>query len=196
MREDKEALQIKLIQAIGRGALQDEESEEVSDEETKIMIKSKKKKNLVGDIDNQNFMMIVGAEPGGIVDADTKLIKDTMKTFLEQFDIETLTVEFPKILQNLQGSDAKIEIMQSTTLQSLRLSVEGNNPDESKAYIFVQPKLQRGGLAPLEYFNAEGRAEAAVEFFRDVLEFEPKNVIICRDYSKAQVIEQLNNIDE
>ena len=141
MREDKEALQIKLIQAIGRGALQDEESEEVSDEETKIMIKSKKKKNLVGDIDNQNFMMIVGAEPGGIVDADTKLIKDTMKTFLEQFDIETLTVEFPKILQNLQGSDAKIEIMQSTTLQSLRLSVEGNNPDESKAYIFVQPKL-------------------------------------------------------
>ena len=52
MREDKEALQIKLIQAIGRGALQDEESEEVSDEETKIMIKSKKKKNLVGDIDN------------------------------------------------------------------------------------------------------------------------------------------------
>ena len=82
-------------------------------------------------------MMIVGAEPGGIVDADTKLIKDTMRVFLEQFDIKTLTVEFPKILQNLRGSDAKIEIMQSTTLQSLRLSVQGNIPDESKAYIFV-----------------------------------------------------------
>ena len=53
---------------------------------------------MVGDIDNQNFMMIVGAEPGGIVDADTKLIKDTMRVFLEQFDIKTLTVEFPKIL--------------------------------------------------------------------------------------------------
>ena len=56
-------------------------------------------------------MMIVGAEPGGIVAVDTKLIKDTMRTFMQKFDRETLTVEFPKILQNLQGSDSKIEII-------------------------------------------------------------------------------------
>lgn len=43
-------------------------------------------------------MIIVGAEPGGSVSEDTKLIKDTMRTFTEQYDKSTLTVEFPKIL--------------------------------------------------------------------------------------------------
>ena len=56
-------------------------------------------------------MLIVGAEPGGIINEDTNLIKDTMRSFTEQYDKETLTVEFPKILQNLKGSDSKIEIM-------------------------------------------------------------------------------------
>ena len=43
-------------------------------------------------------MLIVGAEPGKLVDADTKIIKDTMRTFIEQYDKETLVVEFPRIL--------------------------------------------------------------------------------------------------
>ena len=51
-------------------------------------------------------MIIAGAAPGYGVKADTKLIKDTMRTFMEQFDMETLTVEFPRILQNLCGTDA------------------------------------------------------------------------------------------
>ena len=55
-------------------------------------------------------MFIAGAAPGDGVRADTKLIKDTMRTFLEQYDKLTLTVEFPKILQNLKGTDAQIEM--------------------------------------------------------------------------------------
>ena len=89
----------------------------------------------------QNFMMIVGAAPGGIVEADTKLIKDTMRTFFDLYDKESLTIEFPAILQNLKGSDAEIEIMQSTMLQRLRLMVSGNSPVNPKAYILVQSKL-------------------------------------------------------
>ena len=89
----------------------------------------------------QNFMMIVGAAPGGIVEADTKLIKDTMRTFFDLYDKESLTIEFPGILQNLKGSDAEIEIMQSTMLQRLRLMVSGNDPVNPKAYILVQSKL-------------------------------------------------------
>ena len=51
-------------------------------------------------------MLIAGAAPGNGVKADTKLIKDTMRCFMELFDKATFTVQFPKILQNLQGSDA------------------------------------------------------------------------------------------
>ena len=78
-----------------------------------------------------------------------------MRTFMELYDKATLTVEFPLIIQNLQGSDAQIEIIQSTQLQTVRLSVKGNQPVEPKAYIFVQSKLQRGNLEALEYTNAE-----------------------------------------
>ena len=113
---------------------------------------------------------------------------------MEQFDKGTLTVEFPKVLQNLQGSDAQIEIIQSTMLQSARLSVEGTQSENPTAYIFVQSKLQRGELEPLEYTNAEERAAAAVEFFTDVLKFKPENVIVCRDYTKAQIIELFDQL--
>ena len=61
-------------------------------------------------------MLIAGAAPGNGVRADTELIGDVMRTFMELFDKVTLTVEFPLILQNLKGSDAQIEIMQSTML--------------------------------------------------------------------------------
>ena len=113
---------------------------------------------------------------------------------MEQFDKGTLTVEFPKILQNLQGSDAQIEIIQSSVLQTARLSVKGNQSKNPQAYILVQSKLQRGDLKALEYTNAEERAQAAVEFFTDVLEFKPENVVVCRDYTKAQIIELLDQL--
>ena len=61
-------------------------------------------------------MLIAGAAPGNGVKADTELIGDVMRTFMELFDKATLTVEFPLILQNLKGSDAQIEIIQSTML--------------------------------------------------------------------------------
>ena len=130
-------------------------------------------------------MFIAGAAPGDGVRADTKLIKDTMRTFLEQYDKLTLTVEFPKILQNLKGTDAQIEMSQSSMLQTLRIRVKGNKPVNPKAYIIVQTKLQRGDLPELEYTNANERADAAEEFFTDVLEFKPENVKVYRDYNKA-----------
>ena len=67
--------------------------------------------NLIKDVSVQNFIQIAGAAPGNGVKADTKLIKDSMWNFMEQYDKGTLTVEFPKIIQNLQGSDAQIEVI-------------------------------------------------------------------------------------
>ena len=39
--------------------------------------------DLVDKQEFQNFMLIFGAKPGGSVDADTKIIKDTMSTFMQ-----------------------------------------------------------------------------------------------------------------
>lgn len=136
--------------------------------------------------------MVVGAEPGRGVAADTKLIRDAFRNFLEQYDKKTLTVLFPKILQNLKGSDAKIEIMQSTMLQPILIPVRGNRPVKLKAFVFVNQYLQRGDLPKLEYTNAEERAQAHVEFFTEVLKFDKEDVHLCRDFSKAQILNLLS----
>ena len=119
----------------------------------------------------QNFILIVGTEPGRGVRADTKLIRDALRVFKEKYNKDTLTVEFPLILRNLQGTDAKIEIMQSTMLQPALIPIRGNRPVKPKAFIFVNQFLQRGYLPKLEYTNAEERAEAHYRFFTEVLKF-------------------------
>ena len=83
---------------------------------------------------------------------------------------------------------------QPSVLKTLRLTVKGNQPANPKAYIFVQSKLQRGDLPPLEYPDAEKRAEAAQEFFKDVLNFKSENVVVCQDYTKKQVIELMTQL--
>ena len=72
-------------------------------------------------------------------------------------------------------------------LQPIRLSVRGNQPVNPKAYIFVQSKLQRADLTPLEYINAKARADSTVRFFREVLQFQPENILVYEDYSKAEI---------
>ena len=67
--------------------------------------------SLIEDVEIQNLILIVGAQPGLGVSADTKLIKDVMRNFQQQYDKKTLTLEFPKILNQLKGSDSKLEII-------------------------------------------------------------------------------------
>ena len=74
---------------------QQEESRTEKDSETQARGDSK---NLVKGNLVQNFVLIAGAAPGNGVKADTKLIGDVMRTFMELFDKMTLTVEFPIIL--------------------------------------------------------------------------------------------------
>ena len=47
---------------------------------------------------SQNFMLVVGAAPGGGVKSDTKLIRDIITKFLELYNKLDLTIEFPRIL--------------------------------------------------------------------------------------------------
>ena len=63
-----------------------------------------------------NFLLVFGAKPGNIVSIDTKLIQEVMEMFEKFYDPITLTAMFPVILESLQGSDSKIEIVQSSML--------------------------------------------------------------------------------
>ena len=69
-------------------------------------------------------MLIYGAKPGMGVNIDTKLIHDVMSCFLELYNKRNLTVMLPDILDQLKGSDTNIEVVQSSTLQMMRMGIK------------------------------------------------------------------------
>ena len=137
-------------------------------------------------------MLIYGAKPGMGVNIDTKLIHDVMSCFLELYNKRNLTVMLPDILDQLKGSDTNIEVVQSSTLQMMRMGIKCFQAVRKTAYIFVQSILQREGMKGLEYKDAEKRAYEAEKFFVDTLQFD--HVEICRDYTKERVIAKLELI--
>ena len=103
--------------------------------------------------------MVLGCQPGLGVIGDTKLIKDVMDNFFKFYDRLTLTVEFPDILDRLQGSDTNIEMITSSTIQKLRISVKSFQIEQSSAYIFSTSHIKRLDLEPLEYLDCKQRTE-------------------------------------
>ena len=86
-------------------------------------------------------MLIYGAKPGMGVNIDTKLIHDVMSCFLELYNKRNLTVMLPDILDQLKGSDTNIEVVQSSTLQMMRMGIKCFQAVRKTAYIFVQSIL-------------------------------------------------------
>ena len=77
----------------------------------------------------------------------------------------------------------------------MRMGIRGHRIEEVDVYIFVQTHLQRGDLPPIEYVNAEKRAEAAVTLFRDLFKIAPEKIKVIRNAGKDQLLsifEQLN----
>ena len=93
--------------------------------------------SLVEDVLIDNFMLIYGSKPGYGVKIDTKLIRDVMRCFLELYDMHSLTVTLPNILDQLQGSDTNIEIVTSSNLQTMRMGIRCFEVVRSTAYVFV-----------------------------------------------------------
>ena len=84
-----------------------------------------------------NFMFVVGSSPGTGVKKDTKLIRDVLTKFKESFNKRTLMLNFPEVMQQFQGTDTKAEIITSSMLQPMRISIGGYKIKDASVYIFV-----------------------------------------------------------
>ena len=144
----------------------------------------------------QNLILIFGSRPGVAVVADTKLIRDIMDCLRLLYDKKTKTVRLPEAFDGLVGSDANIEMVTSSMIQTLLLGVEAFKVVRASAYIFVQQFLKRGDLPRLEWKNAEERAKQAEKFFIEMLGVDPARVFILRDKSKAEVVAKYAEIEE
>ena len=89
-----------------------------------------------------NYIFILGSPPKRGVKIDTKLIRDVMACFLQQYDKLSQTVMFPKVIKQLRGTDTNIEIVTTLTLQKIRMAVKNFPAVRKTAYIFVQTELK------------------------------------------------------
>ena len=108
--------------------------------------------------ERQNLILVKGCKPGQGVKADTKLIKDFADCLKNKYDKDVLAIVFPAIIDLLKGSDTNIEIIKSSDLQNLKLSVKPLIAKHKIAFIFSMSHLQRENLQPLQNEDAEIRA--------------------------------------
>ena len=92
-------------------------------------------------LERQNLILVKGCKPGYAVQADTKLIEDFSNCLKDNFEKDILAIVFPKIIDQLKGSDANIEIIKSSELQVLKLAVKPPIAVKKIAYIFVMSSL-------------------------------------------------------
>ena len=56
---------------------------------------------------------------------------------MQLYNKETLTVEFPDILRKFQGSDTQVEIITSSMLEKMRMSIKGFYVKEAVVYVIM-----------------------------------------------------------
>ena len=106
------------------------------------------------------------------------MVKEIVDTLTSRFDKDTLKLEIPQAFSYIKGSDAKMEMSVSNTLQPLTLLYDHNLVTDSIAFVFVNTNC-RG----LPYSNAKERGEYAATLFKTILQFD--EVRVFTDLTKA-----------
>ena len=70
----------------------------------------------VCDMVHQNFAFLYGCKPSIGVNADTTMVTDVIKTLLNRFDRNELTVSIPDVFDSMKGRDATFEMVTSNTI--------------------------------------------------------------------------------
>ena len=130
-----------------------------------------------------NLMLAWGCEPKAGVDAETKMVKNFLKTLADKVDRYTQMIEFPLALKNIASDDANFEFMTSNSLMNCLLERYKNIVTACKAIIFVNSHLNG-----LKYDGAKERTVHYQEFFK-LLEVD--DILVFEDLTKDEIIEQI-----
>ena len=148
----------------------DKTEEEVEDIVNQIAAKQQAARGntAIGDVmKRQNFALCFGCKPSEGVLADTQMVKDVLKILVEDFDRVTFTVQFVSCFDDLKGSDANFEMIQSNTIQPVRLEYKDNFATKTLAVLFAFNKCK-----DLTYAGAMDRQAAYKKLFEETLNFD------------------------
>ena len=95
------------------------------------------------------------------------MVYEIVEALTQDYDIETLSIQIPRVFDYLKGDDANFEIVTSPTLQPLRLIYNYNKVTKKIAHVFVNTRC-----LDLDYKNANERGAQAYKLFDEILEFD------------------------
>jgi len=126
-------------------------------------------------------MIAFGCRPSEGVAAQTTMIANVSYILDSLYDRFTQAVEFPTCFDSMKSDDANIEIVSSSSLQTMRLVRKHNVVTHTIAAIFVTPELKG-----MEYQGWESRVNKQKEIFGKYLQYD--EVKVHKDLSKDEYI--------
>ena len=90
----------------------------------------------------ENVLLLFGCRPSLGVDAETTMVKDLVKTLISRLDKETLSVTFPKVLDQMSGSDASFEMSASNSIKPMQMFYNHNIATHKYGLIIVNTKAE------------------------------------------------------
>ena len=102
----------------------------------------------------ENVLLLFGCRPSLGVDAETTMIADLIRTLLSRLDRQTLAVTFPKVLDQMEGSDASFEMSASNSIKPMNLFYAHNIATHKMGLLLVNNGIENNGKK-LPWKNAD-----------------------------------------
>ena len=172
----------------------------MTDEETKEESKENQGEGKRGDgdllpvSDTENYYGVFGCAPSFTVKAATLMMKDIRRLLTHLIDFSNMRVEIPRIFLQLSGRDSQFEFVQSSNMKAITLPVTKNLVAKSHAVIFVNEKIEREGVAPLIFNDADKHVQSAKFFCEEILNSD--KIEIIKNSSKAEVLAKFKELNQ
>lgn len=89
----------------------------------------------------ENVLLLFGCRPSLGVDAETTMVRDLVKTLISRLDKESLSVTFPKVLDQMSGSDASFEMSASNTIKPMQMFYDHNIATHKYGLVIVNTTI-------------------------------------------------------
>ena len=137
-----------------------------------ISITSKGGVNNIGvDIMRENVLMITGPRDDMEVSGGIDMVRSLLKTFIRGLDHQTLSIQFPQVLEQMHG-DARFAYVASNTIQKTKIFFEKNIAEKKVGLILVNTNAKG-----LKWNNADQNGKDAYHLFKNIWGFEEVIVV-------------------
>ena len=113
------------------------------------------------------------------------MVRDLVKTLIGRLDKESLSVTFPKVLDQMSGSDASFEMSASNTIKPMQMFYDHNIATHKYGLVLVNTTINNNGKN-LPWKNAAQNGTDASNMLKVTFGFN--DVVVLTDATKDQII--------